>query len=204
MQTLAEIEHLTINHYTQNAQAYWQGTQDHDVSQNYAAFLAPFPPDKKLDILDFGCGPGRDVHYFKSLGHRPIGLDGSLVFCEMARSYTGCEILQQSFLNLHLPKQYFDGVFANASLFHVPSLALPKVLNEIQNTLKPGGVLFISNPRGDGEGWSGERYGHFMQLESSSTFLIQAGFKVQDYYYRPANKPRHQQPWLAIVAINAS
>ncbi|MEQ1636384.1 MAG: class I SAM-dependent methyltransferase [Methylococcales bacterium] len=109
------IEMLMLAHYNRNAQAFWAGTKDHDVKQNYAAFLAPFPKNKTLDILDLGCGPGRDVHYFNALGHRVVGLDGSEVFCRMARAYTGCEILQQTFLALALPRHQFDGIFANAS-----------------------------------------------------------------------------------------
>ena len=197
---LVEIETITLSHYNQNAQAFWSGTKDHDVTQNYAAFLAPFPKDKTLDILDLGCGPGRDVGYFKSLGHRPVGLDGSEAFCAMARAYTGCLILQQKFLSLELPRHAFDGIFANASLFHVPSQQLPRVLADLYAALKPGGILFLSNPRGNDEGWSGQRYGHYMQFETSQLFLENAGFAVLDYYYRPLGKPKHEQPWLAIVA----
>ena len=198
---LNEIETVTLDHYNQNAEAFWQGTKDHDVIQNYNAFLAPFPKDKKLDILDFGCGPGRDVSYFKSLDHRPVGLDGSEVFCSMARRYTGCPILHQKFLSLELPGQAFDGIFANASLFHVPSPELPRVLYDLHTALRPDGILFLSNPRGNDEGWSGQRYGHYMQFETSKQFLEEAGFEVIDYYYRPLGKPTHEQPWLAIVAI---
>jgi SAM-dependent methyltransferase len=198
---LGEIETLTLSHYDQNAEAFWNGTKDHDVTQNYEAFLAPFPKDKKLDILDLGCGPGRDVNYFKSLGHRPVGLDGSEVFCSMARRYTGCQILHQKFLSLELPMHAFDGIFANASLFHVPSQELPRVLYDLHTTLRPGGILFLSNPRGNGEGWSGHRYGHYMQLATSKLFLEDAGFEMIDYYYRPLGKPNHEQPWLAIVAV---
>jgi SAM-dependent methyltransferase len=197
---LAEIETVTLGHYNQNAEAFWYGTKGHDVTQNTAAFLAPFPKDKKLDILDLGCGPGRDVNYFQSLGHRPVGLDGSEVFCEMARQYTGCRILHQTFLNLDLPSLSFDGIFANAALFHVPSQELPRVLDDLHTALRPGGILFLSNPRGDGEGWSGQRYGHYMQFEASKQFLEEAGFEVLDHFYRPLGKPSHEQPWLAIVA----
>ncbi|MGZ8945520.1 MAG: methyltransferase domain-containing protein [Methylococcaceae bacterium] len=201
---MVEIETVTLSHYNQNAEAFWNGTKDHDVTQNYEAFLAPFPKNKKLDILDLGCGPGRDVNYFKSLGHRPVGLDGSEVFCSMARKHTGCLILHQKFLSLELPKYAFDGIFANASLFHVPSQELPNVLADLYAALRPGGVLFLSNPRGNDEGWSGQRYGHYMQFEPSKLFLEKAGFEVIDYYYRPLGKPNHEQPWLAIVAQAAA
>lgn len=197
---LDEIETVTLNHYEQNADNFWVGTKDHDVTQNYQALLSQFPANQSLTILDMGCGPGRDVHYFKSLGHNPIGLDGCLSFCEMARAYSGCDIWHQSFLTLNLPDHYFDAVFANASLFHVPSKQLPRVLKQLHATLKPNGILFTSNPRGSDEGWSGKRYGHYMELETSTRYVEAAGFAVIDHYYRPEGKPRAQQPWLAMVS----
>jgi len=144
IEKLDEIETATLGHYNQHAEAYWQGTKDYDVSQNYQAFLAPFQKGKVLDILDLGCGPGRDINYFQSLGHRPVGLDGSEIFCRMARQYTGCQILQQTFLNLDLPSQSFDGIFANASLFHVPARGLPRVLLDLYTAL--GQAAFYSYP----------------------------------------------------------
>src|SRR5215471_11056486 len=110
------------------------------------------PPFK---ILDFGCGPGRDLKTFAELGHIAIGLEGAVHLAIMARAHSGCEVWQQDFLKLDLPENYFDGVFANAALFHVPSQVLPRVLLELKASLKPGGVLFSSNPRGHNEeGWS--------------------------------------------------
>jgi SAM-dependent methyltransferase len=197
---LDEIEAVTIDHYNQNAEAYWHGTENHDVVENYAAFLSPFPKDKILDILDLGCDPGRDVNYFKSLGHRPVGLDGSEIFCRMARQHSACQILQHTFLNLNLQNRSFDGIFANATLFHVPSQELPRVLFDLYASLRPGGIIFLSNPRGNHEGWSGQRYGHYVQLDTSKLFLEEAGFEVIDYFFRPHGKPNHEQPWLAITA----
>ena len=197
---LTEIEIITLSHYNQNADSFWHGTKDHDVAQNYAAFLAPFIAGKTLDILDFGCGPGRDIKYFQSLGHRTVGLDGSKMFCTMARQYTQCKISQQNFLKLTLEQQAFDGIFANASLFHVPSKELPRVLIELHTTLRPEGILFLSNPRGNQEGWNGQRYGHYMQFQDSQVYLERAGFEILDHYYRPPGKPINEQPWLAIVS----
>jgi SAM-dependent methyltransferase len=197
---LTEIEKITLSHYDTNALSFWQGTKDHDVTQNYQAFLRQFPVEQTLDILDFGCGPGRDIRHFKSLGHRPVGLDGSHAFCTMVRANTGCPVLHQQFLALALPPHEFDGIFANASLFHVPGQELPRVLRQLHSTLRPGGILFSSNPRGSGEGWSGQRYGHFMEFEVSKAYLEGAGFSVLDHYYRPAGQPRAAQPWLAMVS----
>lgn len=197
---LATIVNLTVSHYEDNAQSFWEGTKDHDVSQNYDNFLAALKPTRKLDILDFGCGPGRDLAYFKSLGHRAVGLDGSRTFCRMARNDTGCPVLHQSFLSLDLQRHKFDGIFANASLFHVPRQEFPRILLELHSALRSGGILFSSNPRGNSEQFSGERYGHFMEFEVSSTYLTNAGFKVIDHYYRPEGSPCGAQPWLAILS----
>ena len=197
---LEEIENLTIGHYEDNAESFRIGTKDHDVSQNIATFLGALPKGKQLDILDFGCGPGRDLNVFKQMGHRPTGLDGSKEFCKMTQKLSKFPILHQKFLHLELEDNSFDGVFANASLFHVPSLELSRVLKEIHSALRKGGILFSSNPRGSTEGWQGQRYGHYMEFEESEIYLKKNGFKILDHYYRPSGKPKELQPWLAIVS----
>lgn len=197
---LKDIERITVDHYESRAERFWEGTRDHDVSQNVKALLQALPQGKTLDILDFGCGPGRDLLTFKNLGHRPTGLDGSESFCQMAQEHSACPVLNQQFLALDLGHDVFDGIFANASLFHIPSQCLPKVLKQFQQALRPKGILFMSNPRGADEGWNGERYGHYIELEQYTEYLQQAGFKVLDHYYRPEGKPKTEQPWLAIVS----
>jgi SAM-dependent methyltransferase len=85
----------------------------------------------------------------------------------MARSHSQCDVLHQDFLAMQLPESRFDGVFANASLFHVLSQEMPKVLLELLKTLKPRGVLFSSNPRGNNEeGMSDGRYACFFDLDT--------------------------------------
>ena len=180
------ISRRTLHDYDRVAERFFEGTADHDVSQNVAALLdaigavdtpAPFT------LLDLGCGPGRDLKTFRALGHVAIGLDGSEKFVEMARAHSGCEVWHQNFMDLRLPDGFFDGIYANASLFHVPRSLLPEVLGKLFDALKPDGVLFSSNPRGD----------------NREAYLVGAGFEPVRHYYRPPGLPRDLQPWLASV-----
>ena len=195
-----EVTAATLQDYDSKAAAFRAGTQEHDVRQNIDALLRHIQAPAPFRILDFGCGPGRDLAAFLQLGHQPVGLDGSKEFVAMAREATGCEVWHQDFLALDLPSAHFDGVFANASLFHVPRADLPRVLAQLNACLKPSGVLFSSNPRGaNQEGWHGARYGVYHDLESWRRLLAQAGFTELEHYYRPQGLPREQQPWLASV-----
>jgi SAM-dependent methyltransferase len=197
-QDLKEITDLTLEHYNQRAEDFWEGTRHHDVSQNIAALLQFIESEPPLTILDFGCGPGRDLKAFAGLGHMAVGLEGAANFAAMARAHSGCEVWQQDFLKLDLPRNRFDGVFANASLFHVPSKELPRVLRALHASLRPGGVLFCSNPHGSNqEGWNRGVYGAYHDLETWRRFALGAGFVELTHYYRPTGLPRERQPWLA-------
>jgi len=197
---LGKIADRTLQHYNRSAEDFWQGTRDHDVSQNIQALLQHIEGDPPFTILDLGCGPGRDLKVFAELGHIAIGLEGASRLAEMARVYSGSEVWQQDFLKLDLPDRRFDGVFANAALFHVPSQELPRVLLQLHATLKPRGVLFASNPHGrNEEGWNRGRYGAYHDLETWRRYMSGAGFSELSHYYRPTGLPREQQPWLASV-----
>lgn len=197
---LAAISRTTLAAYEASAQGFWEGTRHHDVSQNVEALLEAIGEPAPLRILDFGCGPGRDLVAFRARGHDPVGLDGAPAFVRMARERAGVPVWQQDFLALDLPPNAFHGVFANASLFHVPGAALPRVLAQLLTCLRPGGVLFASNPRGGNEeGWNGERYGAFHDFARWRDFVLAAGFEEIRHYYRPDGLPRDQQPWLATL-----
>jgi SAM-dependent methyltransferase len=188
---LDKIATATLAYYEERAEEFHAGTRDHDVSQNVASLLRHIGGEAPFTILDFGCGPGRDLTTFTALGHTAIGLEGAAGFAAMARAHTGCEVWQQDFLKLDLPAERFDGIFANAALFHVPSQELPRVLRQLHATLKPRGVLFSSNPRGENEeGWNRGRYGAYHDLDAWRRYVSGEGFMELEHYYRP---------WLASV-----
>jgi len=197
---LSTLSRSTVWHYEAHANSFQEGTMDHDVSQNVEALLGALPGSAPQRILDLGCGPGRDLATFVARGHAPVGLDGAPAFVTMARDHGGCEVWHQDLLALDLPAERFDGVFANAVLFHVPTQELPRVLAELRRTLVSGGALFCSNPRGpDLEQQQGLRYGAYLSFETWCRYVSEAGFELLDHYYRPPGRPRAQQPWLATV-----
>jgi len=200
VEQLQQVSTVTLSHYNASAESFRQGTRDHDVSQNVAALLRHLPASRQHTILDLGCGPGRDLVTFRELGHLAVGLDGAPHFVQMAREHSGSEVLFQDLLSLDLPEARFDGIFANATLFHVPSQELPRVLGQLWFCLKPHGVLFSSNPHGPNrEGWSGDRYCCYLDHPTYQRFMTDANFVELEHYYRPTGKPRHLQPWLASV-----
>lgn len=197
---LNPVSSRTLAHYRRHAEAFWHGTRDHDVSQNLQAMLRHCPGQPPYRILDLGCGPGRDLKALRELGHEAIGLEGCAEFARMAREFAACEVWEQDFLRLELPDEEFDGIFANASLFHVPSTEIRRVLNELAAALTADGVLFSSNPRGnDEEGWNGERYGVWWRDDTWREILNECGFIELETYYRPPGLPRERQPWFAGV-----
>ncbi len=207
-EALRDVSATTVAHYERDPQGFWDATRDHDVSQNRAALLAALAPlgPGPYRILDVGCGPGRDTAYFKSLGHDVVGLDGTASFVAMARAHSGCEVWHQDFLALALPATSFDGIFANASLFHVPGQEIGRVARELREALRSGGALFCSNPRAmsetgrpEREGFNGGRYGLYMDEDGWRRVFVDAGFDQVDCFYRPSGKSRDEQPWLAMV-----
>jgi len=199
-EALGAVTQSTVSHYHERADDFRAGTMDHDVSQNVEALLRHLPGKAPQRILDLGCGPGRDLATFVARGHRPVGLDGAEAFVAMARAHSGCEVWHQDFLALDLPAERFDGIFANAVLFHVPTQELPRVLGDLRRSLVDGGALFCSNPRGpDIERQQGLRYGAYLTFETWSQYVTAAGFELIEHYYRPPGQPREMQPWLATV-----
>lgn len=200
-------EQITIAEYQLTAEDYRIGTWHHDVSQNREALIATMN-NSKGRILDLGCGSGRDLLAFQEMGYQVTGLDATPAFVEMSKQVAGCEVWQQSFLSLDLPSNSFDGIFANASLIHVPSAEMVRVLQQLHQTLSKNGILLMSMVRGDREGFSerptGYRYVTGWEYASLKPKLEAAKFQILHHYYRPQGVPIEECSWLVMVARKIS
>ena len=201
----------TIADYDAVAAAFDAGNKDHDVSQNIDALLGAIAAGRAGD------GVGRRAARRRAAGHcgfgvrrrprsrrthgarlRGVGRRRSPAFCELARrAAPGCTVLEQDFVDMDLPAETFDGAFANASLFHVPSEDLPDVLRRIFESLKPGGVFFASNAHGfgeDKEGWTDGRtpatrsWVCWLSEATWRRYCEAAGFTFLHSYYRGSSR----------------
>lgn len=138
----------TIAYYDRTAEAYARATLDVDMAPIYRRFLAYVPPAGK--ILDAGSGSGRDTLAFLNLGYRVQAFDASVELCALSYSLTGVETRHLRFQDLH-DQEAFDGVWACASLLHVPEAELGDAMARLLTALRPGGVVYMSFKLGHDE-----------------------------------------------------
>ena len=200
-EALGRIAAQTVAHYEQRAEAFREGTRDHDVSQNVAALLRHIAGPAPFTILDLGCGPGRDLQTFKDLGHVAIGLDGCAAFRrDGAHADAAAKYGDRTCWRWPFRPDAFTASSRTQCCSTCRARSCRACSRQLFDALLPGGVLFSSNPRGDNvEGWNQGRYGAWHDLAGWRRFVSAAGFVELEHYYRPAGLPREEQQWLATV-----
>jgi 2-polyprenyl-3-methyl-5-hydroxy-6-metoxy-1,4-benzoquinol methylase len=138
----------SVNYYDENADRFFQDTVDADMGALQRRFADLLPVEGR--VLDAGCGSGRDAKAFASMGFDVFAFDASAEMVKKARAHTGLEVLQMSFDDVDWHSE-FDGVWASASLLHVPKARMVEVCRRLREALVPGGVLYFSFKHGSGE-----------------------------------------------------
>lgn len=192
----------TIDYYNQVADDFFSETIEVNMSSQYALFEKYLFEGSK--ILDCGCGSGRDSKHFLDAGYNVVAIDGSATLCKKASEYTGLEVVNTIFQDISFNNE-FDGVWASASLLHVPSDELPSVLKKIKNSLVNKGILYVSFKYGEFEG---ERNGRFyLDLnEESFNRIITAvgGFEIKEVFISEDVRPaKENEKWLNAVLIKS-
>ena len=189
----------TLQYYNEHADSFTADTQTSDMTERYAPFLSRVKPGGH--ILDLGCGSGRDSAQFLARGYNVTSVDGSEKLCRIAETHTGQKVHHMLFDEIPWQNE-FDGVWACASLLHCTADELPDILQKVSDSLKPGGVLYLSFKYGDFAGWRNGRY--FTNLtEQTLQKLINTVPKLhlETMWTTGDVRPgREHEMWLNIIA----
>lgn len=189
----------SVEYYNRNAAQFYDATVELDMGQVLERFTELLP--EGAAVLDLGCGSGRDSLYFIEEGFDVTALDGAGELCELARIHIGQDVLCMRFQDMNFT-EVFHGVWANASLLHVPEEEIDQILDRVIRSLKPNGILFMSFKYGD---FSGERSGRFFRYYNTrllkdligrhSRLEIEEIFKTDDI-----RKNRKEEKWINVIA----
>lgn len=184
----------TISYYEEHAAEFCKSTLDVDMSFCRNKFLNYLAPQSY--ILDAGCGSGRDSKAFADLGHYITAMDASPKICEEAEKVLGQKVLCQSFEVLDMEK-VFDGIWACASLLHVPKEKMPEVLHRLKRALKENGILYASFKYGDGEVIRQGRYFCNYDERTLKKLMQDAGFEVLELFVtEDVREDRSGEKWV--------
>ncbi len=188
---------MTDNYYQQNAQTFFDGTVNVDMSSLYQTFTRHLPPDAR--VLDAGCGSGRDSKAFREMGYQVVAFDASSEMVALARRHSGVEVAQMTFTDVDALERY-DGIWCCASLLHVPHRELPAAMRRLARALKPGGVWYVSFKYGDGEREKDGRRFTDMRETSLKTLLESVPeVKVLEMWTTQDKRPGRDEVWLNAI-----
>lgn len=189
----------TLTYYNQNADAFVEGTQTADMSEQYRFFLKHLSPGCK--ILDLGCGSGRDSAYFSSLGFRVTAVDGSEELCKRVKENYGINALCIKFEDMSFSAE-FDAIWACASLLHVKKADMPNVMDKVSEALKPGGILYASFKYGKDERVSNGRFfNDYTEDDLRSLLIPENQLTLLEYWITEDVRPeRSDERWLNFIA----
>lgn len=188
----------TLNYYNENAQSFASGTVSVEFTEIQDRFLEKLDPGAY--ILDFGCGAGRDTKYFLSQGYRVDAIDGSEQLCQIASDHTGIKVRQMLFQELEVNEKY-DGIWACASILHLPKKELKEVLKKMLTALKIDGWIYTSFKYGEYEGIRNGRYFTDFTIDTFTDFVqgIQ-NMRIEEHWVTGDVRPgRGEEKWLNLI-----
>ncbi|CAM2830519.1 class I SAM-dependent methyltransferase [Vibrio rarus] len=189
----------TTQYYNQNAQQFFDSTVDVEMQSLYQTFLPLLPHNAR--ILDAGCGSGRDSQAFLQRGYSVDAFDASSKLVTLARQLTGCAVSQSTFMDFTAQPNSYDGIWACASLLHVPESELKATFIHLSQFLKSSGLFYCSFKLGEQEV---ERNGRFFcdltarklhQMVSSTQVLTVASH----WETRDVRAGRENEKWLNAI-----
>ena len=192
------LQNITINYYNKNAQTFAEATIGVNFVETQDKFLNCL--SHMGQILDFGCGSGRDTKYFLEKGYNVDATDGSEELCKIASNYTGVEVKQMLFSELDAVEKY-DGIWACSSILHLPKNELKIILQKMAAALKEDGVIYTSFKYGEFEGERNGRYFTDFTIELFTDYLQDiVNLQIEEYWITGDVRPgRGEEKWLNLI-----
>ncbi len=196
---LSPEEQTTLTTYQRIAKIWTQRNRKHPDywQKQFTNFQNLLPTGQ---ILDVGCGPGRDAEFFLGAGYKYVGIDiSSELLAEATQHFPQATFQEMSMYELDFPDHSFDGFWAAASLLHIPKDRLSKVLEGIARVVKSGGIGFIAVKAGEGESFvtdaetRTERFFAFYGDDEFRKYLA-TDYEILDY--ARLVHPKDQKDWL--------
>ena len=163
-----------------------------------ARFLAHVPDGGV--VLDAGCGSGRDALAFLKAGYRVSAFDGSAELAKLASAHTGLVVQHLRFAEMAW-ESAFDGIWACATLLHLPLTELPDAFARIAAALKPGGVSYASFKLGDGERLENGRHFTDLNPDTLPALVVASGLVVREVWTGPDSRPDAKWDWVSVIAV---
>ena len=187
-----------VEYYNKNADAFFQSSVIADMSYDRTKFIRLLP--ENAVVLDAGCGSGRDSKVFLEYGFEVTAFDASPEMCKRASKYIGQEVINMRFQDMTYDNK-FDGIWASASLLHVPMGELPDVMLRMGEAIKLGGYMYASFKYGDGTKMRGERRFSDFNERSIVPLFENAGFTIVSNMVGHDNRPgREDEMWVSVIA----
>ena len=188
---------MTLEFYNQNAESFFNDTIQVDMSELYRPFVQRVKPSGL--ILDAGCGSGRDAKAFLAMGFQVDAMDASVEMVKLASQFTGLPVKQQTLESITDIESY-DGIWACASLLHLPEALLPKVFTQFEAALKPMGVWYMSFKYGCGEREKDGRVFTDLNEEGLQELLKHCpSLSIVEQWVTVDKRPDRDERWLNVV-----
>ncbi len=187
----------TLSYYNKNAPGFVASTFTMSMSSLYERFLPKVP--RGGHILDAGCGSGRDALFFHQRGYRVSAFDGSEAVTSLARQTTGLPVAHRTFAHVTEVDRY-DGIWACASLLHLPEPEICDAIARLWAALKPGGAFYLSFKFGRGGRQDNGRYFFDADEETARRWLVNIPELKRSELWRTLDqRPDRRTEWLNIL-----
>lgn len=201
----------TLDYYQTNAKDFFSQTKEVDMQNVYQPFLEHLPKTplrNQQKILDVGCGSGRDSVFFANQRFEVVAIDGSQNLIDLAKqtdTRINWQCLRFDEIDHQSWQNSFTGIWACASLLHVPFDDLSKILNELITCLKSNGILYASFKYGDSEREKDGRF--FCDMNEQRWQLIESQLpsaKVLKIWLTDDNRADRTEAWWNVILLKLS